>query len=195
MVVICFLCTSLGSSTVQLHDSLGSRRACACSETGFSSQNGDRDWEVYYRRAAVFYEFLWAKGLSAKDIHKEMFPVCGGKWLSCKAGWQLGQEIATLVAHVSLMTKRWKRRRGSGRDNSQKTSVVRVSTHGTSVSVLVEDMSRNTCFLQTRISHVLLRFICICDLFTDSLSYVGYWTTVVFQLHRFYSTEWWDYGD
>jgi hypothetical protein len=23
--------------------------------------------------------FLWAKGLNAKDIHKEMFPVCGGK--------------------------------------------------------------------------------------------------------------------
>jgi hypothetical protein len=31
---------SLGSSTVQLHDSLGIRRACACSEAGFISQNG-----------------------------------------------------------------------------------------------------------------------------------------------------------
>jgi hypothetical protein len=30
MHVIGFLCASLGSSTVQLHDSLGSRRACAC---------------------------------------------------------------------------------------------------------------------------------------------------------------------
>jgi hypothetical protein len=28
---------------------------------------------------------LWAKGLSAKDIHKEPFPVCGGKCLSRKA--------------------------------------------------------------------------------------------------------------
>jgi hypothetical protein len=35
-----FIYVSLGSSTVQLHDSLGSR--CACSEGGFSSQNGDR---------------------------------------------------------------------------------------------------------------------------------------------------------
>jgi hypothetical protein len=42
MNVIGFLCVSLGSSTVQLHDSLGSRRACACSEVGFSSQNGNR---------------------------------------------------------------------------------------------------------------------------------------------------------
>jgi hypothetical protein len=29
--------------------------------------------------------FLWAKGLNAKDIHKEMFPVYGGKCLSRKA--------------------------------------------------------------------------------------------------------------
>jgi hypothetical protein len=28
---------------------------------------------------------LWAKGLNAKDVLKEMFPVYGGKYLSCKA--------------------------------------------------------------------------------------------------------------
>jgi hypothetical protein len=28
---------------------------------------------------------VWAKGLSAKDIHKEIFPVYGGKCLSLKA--------------------------------------------------------------------------------------------------------------
>jgi flagellar basal body-associated protein FliL len=42
MDVIGFLCASLGSSTVNLHDSLRGRRACACSEAGISSQNGDR---------------------------------------------------------------------------------------------------------------------------------------------------------
>jgi hypothetical protein len=42
MDVIGFLYVSLDSSTVQLHDSLGSRRACSCSEDGFSSQNVDR---------------------------------------------------------------------------------------------------------------------------------------------------------
>jgi hypothetical protein len=42
MDVISFLCVSLGSSTVQLHNNLGSKRACACSKAGFSSQNGDR---------------------------------------------------------------------------------------------------------------------------------------------------------
>jgi hypothetical protein len=29
--------------------------------------------------------FLWPKGLTAKDIRKEMFPVYGGKCLSLKA--------------------------------------------------------------------------------------------------------------
>jgi hypothetical protein len=29
--------------------------------------------------------FLWAKGLNGKDIHEEMFPVCGGKCLLHKA--------------------------------------------------------------------------------------------------------------
>jgi hypothetical protein len=51
--VIGFLCASIGSRIVQLHVRLGSRRACAYSEAGFSSQNGDRAWGVYYRRAAL----------------------------------------------------------------------------------------------------------------------------------------------
>jgi hypothetical protein len=29
-------------------------------------------------------QFLWIKGLNAKDIHKDMFPVYGGKCLSHK---------------------------------------------------------------------------------------------------------------
>jgi hypothetical protein len=41
MDVIGFIYVSQGS-TVQLHGNLGGRRTCACSEAGFSSQNGDR---------------------------------------------------------------------------------------------------------------------------------------------------------
>jgi hypothetical protein len=41
MDVISFLCVSLGSSKVQLHDSLGSRPPYSSSEAGFCSQNGD----------------------------------------------------------------------------------------------------------------------------------------------------------
>jgi hypothetical protein len=47
MDVIRFLCVSLGSSIAQLHNSLCSRCACACSEDGCSSQIGDRAWGVY----------------------------------------------------------------------------------------------------------------------------------------------------
>jgi hypothetical protein len=71
MDVICFLCVSLGSSTVQLHDTLDSRRAFTGSEVGFSSQNGDRAREVCYPRAAFCCAFiLWAKGIKAKDVYK-----------------------------------------------------------------------------------------------------------------------------
>jgi hypothetical protein len=58
MDVIGFLCVPLGSSTVQLHNSLGSRCACSCSEVGFSRQNGDRAWGVYYWRAAFCCTFF-----------------------------------------------------------------------------------------------------------------------------------------
>jgi hypothetical protein len=88
MDVTGFLCVSLGSSTVQLHDSLGSRRACSCSEAGFSSQNGDRASVVYYRTAAFCCAFSWEKGLNAKDIHNEMFPVCDCRVKRFTTGWQ-----------------------------------------------------------------------------------------------------------
>jgi hypothetical protein len=64
---------AIGSSTVQLHESLGSRRAYAYSEAGFSSKNGDLASRVYYRRAGSVVRFFRAKGLKAKDIHKEKF--------------------------------------------------------------------------------------------------------------------------
>jgi hypothetical protein len=57
------------------------------------------------QRSSVRF-FLLAKGLDAKDIHKEMFHVCGGKYLSRKA-------VHSWLAKVLLMTKRLKRRCGS----------------------------------------------------------------------------------
>jgi hypothetical protein len=85
-----FLCVSLGSST-------GNRRACACSEAGFSSQRDD------YKTHSSAVRFLWANGLSAKDIHTEIFTVYGRKCLSRKA-------VHSSAENVSLMTKRLKRR-------------------------------------------------------------------------------------
>jgi hypothetical protein len=105
MDVIGFLYVSLGSSKIQLHGSIGSRRAWACSEGGFSSQNGNSAWGVYYRRAAFCCAFLWAKGLNTKDIHKEMFPVYGGKCLSRKLG---GKRFVDDV-EVETKVRKWLR--------------------------------------------------------------------------------------
>jgi hypothetical protein len=70
--------------------------------------------------------FLWAKGLNAKDIHKEMFPVYGGKCLSRRA------------------VNNWVDKFSQGR--SKVTDDVRpdAEVDETSVSMLMEDMSRNT---------------------------------------------------
>jgi hypothetical protein len=56
-----------------------------------------------------FVRFLWAKGLSVKNIHKEMFLVYGGICLSRKAVYKLVEKMANIL----LMTKRMKRRWGS----------------------------------------------------------------------------------
>jgi hypothetical protein len=99
------------------------RRAWACSEAGFSSQNGDRAWGSYYRRTAFCcaFFFLWEKGLNTEDTHKEICPVYGGKYLQ-------RQTVHNWAVNVSLMTKRLKRRCGSDSDNSQKTSMLWHST-------------------------------------------------------------------
>jgi hypothetical protein len=47
--------------------------------------------------------FLCAKELNAKDIHKEIFTVYSGKYLSRNA-------VHSWMTNVSLMTKRFKRR-------------------------------------------------------------------------------------
>jgi hypothetical protein len=90
MDVIGFQCVSLGSSTVQLHDSLGSR--CACLEAGFSSQNG-----------SILLFFLWAKGLNTKNIRKEMLPVDEGKCLSRKAVHNCFEKFSQGRSKVAVM--------------------------------------------------------------------------------------------
>jgi hypothetical protein len=54
--------------------------------------------------------FLWAKGLHAKDIHKEMFPVYGGKCLSCKAVHNWVEKLSQGCSKVADdETEVWKR--------------------------------------------------------------------------------------
>jgi hypothetical protein len=68
MDVIGFLSVSPGSSTIQLHDSLGSRYACACSEAGFNSQNGDHPRGVHYWRALLCCVFFCGQKDSMQRI-------------------------------------------------------------------------------------------------------------------------------
>lgn len=70
-----FLCVSLGSSTIQLHDSIGNRLANSSSETSFGSQNDDRAWGVYYRKVAFVVRLFVGKILTPKNIHNYIFPV------------------------------------------------------------------------------------------------------------------------
>jgi hypothetical protein len=69
---------------IKLHDNLGSRRACACIEAGIRSQNGDRASGCTTEEHRSVVLFLWAKGLNANDIHKEMVSVYRRKSFSCK---------------------------------------------------------------------------------------------------------------
>jgi hypothetical protein len=61
-------------------------------------------------KSAFCCAFFVGKKLNAKDIHKEISPVYGGKILPRLA----------FVTNVSLITKRLRRKCGSGRDSSQK---------------------------------------------------------------------------
>jgi transposase len=92
---------SIGSSTVQLHYSLVSRRVCVCSEAGFSSQNGNSALGCTTEEQRPVVRFLWAKGLHAKDIHKEMFPVYGRKCLSRKAVHNWAEKFSQGRSEVS----------------------------------------------------------------------------------------------
>jgi hypothetical protein len=112
---------------------------------------------------------LWAKGLNAKDIHKEMLPVYGGKCLSCKAIhiWveKYGKRFAD-DKEVETEVQKWLRQQSKDFYAVGFDALVK---HWASVSLLVEDMSRIKCFSQVQISRVI-RIMSICDLYTDSPS-------------------------
>jgi hypothetical protein len=66
MDVMGFLCVSLGGSTVQLHDSPGSRHTWACLVVKMLTM---LEKCTTKEQGSVVCSF-WAKGLYAKDIHK-----------------------------------------------------------------------------------------------------------------------------
>jgi hypothetical protein len=122
-------------------------------------------------KAAFCCAFLWAKGLSAKDIHLEISPVYSGKCLSGKAvhswiekfseGSSKVTDDAQPGAHVAETTVRrllccWFRCTGKAMGPVQH---------------YWWRICREIHFIQDRILHVL-RFVSICDLFTVSPPYL-----------------------
>jgi hypothetical protein len=81
MDVTGFLCISLGSNTVQLCDGLGSRHPCHVQRLVSVVKMATVLQEYTTKEQCSLVHFLWSRGLNAKDIHKEMFPVYDGKHL------------------------------------------------------------------------------------------------------------------
>jgi hypothetical protein len=119
----CFLnCAhSFPDSTVQLHDSLCSRRACSFSDAVLVVTMATV-LECITEEQRFVVRFFRGHKASMQRILIKMLSVYGGKCSSRKA-------VHSWVANVSLMASRLKRRCGNGWDNSRKTCMLRVSTH------------------------------------------------------------------
>jgi hypothetical protein len=122
MDVMGFLCVSLGSSTIQLHDTLGSRRISV------------HRLVSVFKMVAVFQstmeqqcsaEFLVGNILNTKDIHKEMFPLYGGKCLLHKAVHNWVQKFSQGRSKVTYVARSY----GEVAERTFKTSMLQVLTH------------------------------------------------------------------
>jgi hypothetical protein len=92
MDVIGFLCISLGSSTGQLHDSPGIRRACACSEAGFSSEMATVLRNVLPKSDVLLCIFCGQKDSMQRMLIKKCFLFTVGSVCRVKrfiTGWQM----------------------------------------------------------------------------------------------------------
>jgi hypothetical protein len=126
--------------------------------------------------------FVWAKGLNAKDVHKEMFPVCGRKCLSRKAVYNWVKKFSqghSKVTDDETEMRKWLRQQSE-------------DCYAVGLDALVKRWDKcisvveKYFFFQFRISHILC-FISICHLFTDYPSYypASKWATTAF-FHNFF---------
>jgi hypothetical protein len=177
MDVTGLLCVSLGSSTVQLHGSVGSWRACACSEAGFGIQNGDGAWGCTTEEQRSVVRFFCGQKDSMQRIFIKIYflftvgSVCRLRRFT--TGWQ---------------TFRWWRRGWNGDAEVAETTdkrLLRCGFRRTGKAMgQVEDMSRNI-FFQVRISlYILYQFVTY--LLTLPRTYCGYPTSRSMFLMRTY---------
>jgi hypothetical protein len=73
MDVMGFLYVSLGSSTIQLYDSLCSRCACLCSEAGLNSKNGKRAEDSTTDEQCSVVRFCGQKDSMQRKLTKKFF--------------------------------------------------------------------------------------------------------------------------
>jgi transposase len=132
------------------------------------------------KRATVLEEFsteeqrsivisLWVKGLNAKDIYKEIFPVCSGKCLSRKAVRSWVEKFPQGCSKVADDA-----RPGAevAEKNSQKTSMLRVCTHCKTMGHMYQGCWKicreiNVFFFQVRIPHVYVLYPFVTYLLTS----------------------------
>jgi hypothetical protein len=65
--------------------------------------------ECIPKSSVLLCVFLWTRGLNAKDIRKEMFPVYGGKCLSCKAVHSWVANVLLMPEEVETEVRKWLR--------------------------------------------------------------------------------------
>jgi hypothetical protein len=98
---------------------------CISRSLSFPFEEKNTDHTTEEQRFVVRF-FLSGKGLNAKDIHKEMFPVYGGKCLSRKAVHNCLQKFSEGRSKVADEA-----RPGTEvAENSQKTLVLLILAHG-----------------------------------------------------------------
>jgi hypothetical protein len=115
--------------------------------------------------------FLYAKGLNVEDVHKEIFPVYGGKCLSRKAVHNWVEIFSQRFAddeEVETEVREWLRRQSKDFYIAGFNALVK--PWDKCINVAGRYVEKRFLF-QVRISHIL-RFISISDLFTDTPSYL-----------------------
>jgi ABC-type Na+ transport system ATPase subunit NatA len=100
MDVIGFLYVSLGSSTVQLRDSLDAHAHVHRLLSVVKMATVLEECITEEQRSGVLF-FCEQNGLSTKDVHKEMFSVYGGKCLSRKADRKLVEKFSQVRSKVA----------------------------------------------------------------------------------------------
>jgi hypothetical protein len=139
---------------------------------------------------------LWTKGLSAKDIHKEVFPAYGGKCLSYKAlhSWvEKRGKIFTDDADDEKEVRKWLRQQPKDSYAVDVFWDVAVSAHaGSSLpnfytlkkeAIRSSETSVHTRFTRCHIPedgilHMFYILYPICQLFADSPSHVVFFLEV-----------------